>query len=104
MGGADLDAVDLAVSWAFELAAATAVVLADERYLERKRDELRFSRTWPPASRMAAIFFFGELAVFLHFARTRRSVLGVVLGLFAAGAVTLVGGAASYLADLILQG
>ncbi len=51
-----------------------------------KRDERRLSgemlaRAYPPATLAASVFLFQQIAVLVHFVRTRRSVKGFFLGL-----------------------
>jgi hypothetical protein len=51
-----------------------------------KRDEKRLSeemlaRAYPPATLAASVFLFQQIAVLVHFIRTRRSVKGFFLGL-----------------------
>lgn len=88
--------LELAVSWVITTALLFAVVIFDER----RMDEATLERAWPPASRDAAIVYFGLLALPLHFARTRGDLrsargvawtaLGLVLGVIAATAIVLV--------------
>ena len=42
--------------------------------------EERLARAWPEASFLAAVYAFGPLALPVHFAKTRRSLLGLALG------------------------
>lgn len=42
---------------------------------------LRLSRAWNDASLWSAVVAFGPLSLIVHFARTRRSLLGLLLGL-----------------------
>ena len=58
---------------------AYLIVTADERRLSPERLE----RAWPPASKGAAILQFGELTVPLHFLRTRRNFVGLLLAIAA---------------------
>jgi hypothetical protein len=56
-------------------------------YLIVRRDlarlsEQRLARAWPQASFLAAVYAFGPLSLPVHFVKTRRSLLGVALGLF----------------------
>jgi len=41
----------------------------------------RLSRAWPDASIWSAVAAFGPLALVVHFARTRRSLVGFGLGI-----------------------
>ena len=49
--------------------------------LARLSDE-RLARAWTDASFLAAVYAFGPLSLPVHFAKTRRSLLGLLLGLF----------------------
>ena len=49
--------------------------------LARLSDE-RLSRAWTHASFLAAVYAFGPLSLPVHFTKTRRSLLGFLLGLF----------------------
>ena len=82
MTDGNLELVQVIVSWAVTLPAVVVVIRTDERRLAA--DAL--ARAWPPQSRDAAIFGLWNLGVhplcvLIHFARTRRSVLGTGLGL-----------------------
>ena len=61
-----------------------------------RRDLTRLSgeplaRAWPDASLWAAVVVFGPLCLPIHFIRTRRSLLGIALGLgWLVGAVLLI--------------
>jgi hypothetical protein len=82
MTDGNLELVQVIVSWVVTLPAVVLVIRTDERRLEA--DAL--ARAWPPQSRDAAIFGLWNLGVhplcvLIHFARTRRSVLGTGLGL-----------------------
>ena len=49
------------------------------------------ARAWPDASLWAAVVVFGPLCLPIHFIRTRRSLLGIALGLgWLVGAVLLI--------------
>jgi hypothetical protein len=41
----------------------------------------RLARSWPDTTLLASVVAFGPWCVFVHFARTRRSVLGLLQGL-----------------------
>ncbi len=78
----NLELVQIVVSWAVTLPAVAIVISHDERRL--KADLLE--RAWPSQSRDAAIFGLWNLGVhplcvLIHFARTRRSFLGALVGL-----------------------
>jgi hypothetical protein len=82
MTDGDLELVQVIVSWVVTLPAVVVVIRTDERRLEAEA----LARAWPPQSRDAAIFGLWNLGVhplcvLIHFARTRRSVLGTGLGL-----------------------
>jgi hypothetical protein len=49
------------------------------------------ARAWPEASLWAAVVVFGPLCLPVHFIRTRRSLLGIALGVaWLVGAVLLI--------------
>ena len=49
------------------------------------------ARAWPDASLWAAVVVFGPLCLPVHFIRTRRSLLGIALGIgWLVGAVLLI--------------
>jgi hypothetical protein len=77
----NLELVQIVASWAVTLPAVAVVIVQDEKRLKAAALE----RAWPPQSRDAAIFGLWNLGVhplcvLIHFARTRRSVLGVLVG------------------------
>ncbi|HEY8943639.1 MAG TPA: hypothetical protein VIM73_05225 [Polyangiaceae bacterium] len=61
-------------------------------------DRARLARCWNDASLWSAVVAFGPVAVVVHFARSRRSLLGLLLGL---GWALLVIGALSAVALLL---
>jgi hypothetical protein len=78
----NLELVQVVASWLVTLPLVAMVISHDERRL--KPDLLE--RAWPPQSRDAAIFGLWNLGVhplcvLIHFARTRRSVIGTLVGL-----------------------
>jgi hypothetical protein len=82
MTDGNLELVQVIVSWVVTLPAVVVVIRTDERRLEAEA----LARAWPPQSRDAAIFGLWNLGVhplcvLIHFARTRRSVVGTGLGL-----------------------
>jgi hypothetical protein len=90
MTDGNLELVQVIVSWVVTLPAVVLVIRADERRL--RGEALR--RAWPPQSRDAAIFGLWNLGVhplcvLIHFARTRRTVLGTGLGLLWVTAILL---------------
>jgi hypothetical protein len=96
LGANDLEPINIAVAWAVQIALVTAIVVLDERRLSPEK----LARAWPPASSMSAIFFFTEIALFLHFARTRRSVTGVLLGIATTAFVVLLANVVCGVVDL----
>lgn len=74
------DVLEILVSWAVSTAFMFAVVIVDERRMDR-HDDPRLERAWPPSSRASAIVGFGVLALPLHFLRTRRSFVGLLLAI-----------------------
>ncbi len=90
MTDGNLELVQVIISWVVTLPAVVLVIRADERRLKGEALE----RAWPPQSRDAAIFGLWNLGVhpvcgLIHFARTRRSVLGTGLGLVWVAAILL---------------
>ncbi len=63
-----------------------ALVGFDERRLARLRPD-QAARGWPPASKLSALVVFGPLGLVVHFVRTRRSFVGLLLGVLAAALV-----------------
>ncbi len=74
------------LGWMVSTAATFGIVVLDERTM----GEAFLERAWPPVSRNAAIYFFGPLALLVHFVRTRRNVIGILLGCGAVAVVALV--------------
>jgi hypothetical protein len=61
------------------------------RFDMRRMPPDRFARCWNDASFWSAVVAFGPLSIPVHFARTRRSVLGFLVGvLWAAGVVVVL--------------
>lgn len=60
---------------------------------ERRLSDVQRGRSWNTASHWAAVLAFSFLAVPVHFARTRRSLLGLALGLAVATLGLLLTGA-----------
>jgi hypothetical protein len=50
------------------------------RHDERQLSPEQLERAWNPASFWVAIIVFGPLSLPVHFTRTRRSLLGLLLG------------------------
>ena len=65
--------VSAAVSWT----ASAWIIKRDEK----KLDAARLARAYPPATLVASVFLFQQIAVLVHFIRTRRSFKGFFLGL-----------------------
>ncbi len=91
MTDGNLELVQVIVSWLVTLPAVVLVIKADEKRLDAEA----LARAWPPQSRDAAIFGLWNLGVhplcvLVHFARTRRSVLGTGVGLAWVVAILLV--------------
>jgi hypothetical protein len=66
--------VSAAVSWT-----TSALVIKRD---EKKLDEETLLRAFPPATLAVSVFLFQQLAVLVHFVRTRRSLRGFFLGVF----------------------
>jgi hypothetical protein len=82
MTDGNLEVLLVVVSWVVTLPAVVAIIVCDERRLRGAE----LGRAWPPCSRDAAIFGLWNmgvhpLCVLVHFARTRRSLRGALLGL-----------------------
>jgi hypothetical protein len=82
----NVELLQILVSWAVMAPIVFAIILRDERRLDRDR----LTRAWPPVSRDAAVFamwMFGFHPVYLlaffcvHFGRTRASLRGLGLGI-----------------------
>ena len=69
--------VDLALQIAFSVLVTAGIVRWDSRRLSPER----YARSWNSASFWSAVVGFGPLCIPVHFARTRRSLLGLGLGL-----------------------
>ena len=74
-----LDVALVALQMALGILVPAAIVRFDERRLAPQALE----RAWPPASFWMAVVVFGPLCLPVHFWRTRRSVLGVLMGVAA---------------------
>ena len=79
---------ELLGSFVVTTTALFAIVLRDERRLSPER----LACAWPPSSRSAALVVFGVLALPVYYARTRRSLVGFLLGLGLAIAVSALNG------------
>lgn len=65
--------------------------------------EERLARAWPDASFLAAVYAFGPLSLPVHFSKTRRSVLGFLLGVFWLVVTVALEGAVSALLESLLR-
>jgi hypothetical protein len=75
------------------------------RFDMRRLPPERIARCWNAASFWSAVVAFGPLSIPVHFARTRRSVLGFVVGvLWAAGVVVVLELAGSALLTITGEG
>jgi hypothetical protein len=88
----NLELLQVIVEWTVTLPAVTIIIVHDER---RLRGEA-LARAWPPSSRDAAIFGLWNLGVhhlcvLVHFARTRRSLRGVGMGILGVAVVVALG-------------
>ena len=72
------------------------------RYDVARLSEERLARAWPDASFLAAVFVFGPLSLPVHFTKTRRSLLGLLLGLVVCAGTVLAGGAITSLLSTML--
>jgi hypothetical protein len=64
----------------------------------------RKERAWPDSSLWAAVVWFSPLCLLIHFLRTRRSLLGLLLGVVWLLAAMLAVGALTYLAQVLTGG
>ncbi|WP_394839575.1 hypothetical protein LVJ94_22070 [Pendulispora rubella] len=87
MRGQDL--LDL-TSVLLSLFGSAAVVFAIVRWDERRLPDEQLERAWPGSTRLLAPLAFGPMCLPVHFWRTRRSVLGTLLGVVYAAAVLLL--------------
>jgi len=81
-GNAEL--VEIVISWAVSVPAVAAILILDDKRLSAEEIE----RSWPPPSRDATIFGswlvgipYGCAGLIAHFALTRRSIKGFLVGL-----------------------
>jgi hypothetical protein len=75
------------LSFVLSIAVPATIVRRD---LARLRGE-RLARSWPDSSLWSAVVVFGPLSVPIHFIRTRRSWVGLLLAiLWLIGAILLV--------------
>jgi hypothetical protein len=89
------------VAVVLQLALGIAVPAWLLRFDEHRLSPAMLERAWPRASFWSAVVAFGPLCLPVHFVRTRRSVVGLLLGLLALivalGVQILVGLALSFL-------
>ena len=77
----------MTIMWGAKFALMSALLAWEERRLpEEKR-----ARAWPPATRLLACAIFQELALPVHFWRTRRTAVGLGLGILWAVALVVAG-------------
>jgi hypothetical protein len=69
------------LSFVLGIAVPATIVRRDIARLERRAVDEQLSRAWPDASVWSAVVVFGPISVPIHFLRTRRSWLGVLLAL-----------------------
>ncbi len=74
------------LGWIVSTATTFGILILDERSM----GDALLERAWPPVSRNAAVCFFGPLALPVHFIRTRRNVVGILLGVGAVAIVAIV--------------
>ena len=83
------DALVMVLEFVAAIAVSVLVVTRDVKGL----DPRLLARAWPTTSIWSAVALLGPFCIPLHFLRTRRSLLGLVLGLdwFAGAALALEG-------------
>lgn len=91
-----VDVLDVVIAMLVGSAGTWLVVTWDERRLSADR----LDRAWPTSTKLAAALGFGPLALPVHFWRTRRTVLGTLLGVLAMGLVFALHAGASTLLHL----
>jgi purine-cytosine permease-like protein len=69
------------VAFALQLALTIALTAGVVRRDERRLPPERLARAWNVASFCSAVVAFGPLCIPVHFVRTRRNLIGVLLGL-----------------------
>ena len=94
------DVLVLIFQFAATITVSAWIVRRDVRHLDAEL----LARAWPEPSLWSAVVCFSPLCIPIHFIRTRRSFLGVTLGVaWFAGAVVAVDGGA-WLLDTALGG
>ncbi len=91
------DVTEILVPWAVVTVFLFAILDRDEARLPGSL----LARAWPPATRTLGLVYFGILAVPVHFWRTRRTFIGLVLGVGWATVAAAVNWAVSELVDLL---
>src|SRR6185436_5255318 len=64
-----------------QIAASVAVTALALRWDTKRLEPERYARSWNVASFWSAVVAFGPLCIPVHFARTRRTALGFLLGI-----------------------
>ena len=77
VGESILEIAAILVSGAVSWTVSAVIIKRDEKRLD---DEM-LARAYPPATLAASVFLFQQIAVLVHFVRTRRSFRGFLLGL-----------------------
>ena len=72
-----VEVVAILVSGAVSWTASAWIIKRDEK----KLNDAMLARAYPPATLIASVFLFQQIAVLVHFVRTRRSFKGFFLGL-----------------------
>lgn len=73
--------LELLLSIALSIGVPAGILRRDMRDLRWLAGE-QLARAWNDASLWSAVVAFGPLSLLVHFARTRRSLWGALLGLF----------------------
>ncbi len=77
VGESILEVVAILLSGAITWTVCAIIIKRDEK----KLSEEMLARAYAPATLVASVFAFQQVAVLVHFVRTRRSVKGFFLGL-----------------------
>jgi hypothetical protein len=88
-----LDVISVAAQIALGIALPIWVIRRDLRRLSPER----LSRAWLDSTVWSAVVAFGPLALVVHFTRTRRSLVGLSLGLAWAAVAIALGGLLGWL-------
>ena len=94
------DVLVLLVQFFASIFVTAGIVQFDIRRLPPSQKE----RAWPDSSVWAAAFWFSPLCLLIHFVRTRRSLLGLLLGVVALAAAMFTVGGLAYLVELLAGG